>query len=289
MELEDIENPIVDILTSEEENPQWLVPNLWLQGTMVCLAGEPGAGKSLLCMAIGMAIASGSPALSGLVPAGEPKRVLYFDNENSSQDRNKYLRRAFQGLTRANKKEPDLGMLHTNFWVAADVLGTEDWEAVAGEYVQAIKPHAIFFDTATPCLNIGDENSNAEANQGIKGIKRLMNLTDPVATAIPIKHAKIRTEKGGRRTMRGAKHWQGAADQVQFQVKAAGRPRKDGLSLTRLEPDKVRAWGLPSTLYISPTWTNDKKSGLILAGSYTADKDHRKAEKDDDIGLAEPK
>jgi hypothetical protein len=86
--------------------------------------------------------------------------------------------------------------------------------------------------------------------------------------------------------LRGAKDWQGKADQVMFQVVAAGRPRADGLRITRLIPDKTRAFGLRHNIYISPHWTDAKgrvsskqRNGLVLKGDWQPDKEHRDAEK----------
>lgn len=280
------DNPIVEILTAEEQEPDWLVPNLFTQGTLVVLGGEPGAGKSYVVYTIMLAIAAGHQALSGLVPERDPKRIIYFDEENSNQDRDKYLRRSFNGLgglkSKRNPDGLDLSAIQDNFWAVHFHLGGDDWVDRAAEWVDFVKPHAMVFDTATPCFNIADENDNAEATQAMKGIRQLMRMTDVPSTAVVLKHAKIRTEKGGRRTLRGAKAWQSGADAILFQVKAPGRPRRDGLSLTRLVPDKVRAYGLHETLYITPDWTDDKRTGLSLAGSYSPDREHLKAEQADE-------
>ena len=94
-------------------------------------------------------------------------------------------------------------------------------------------------------------------------------MANPVSSAIVLRHAKINAEKGGRRTMRGAKAWQGAADAVMFQVRNPGRPLRGGLQNTRLVPDKTRAYGLGQSIYITPEWTDEGKSGLTLHASYT--------------------
>jgi RecA-family ATPase len=278
----DYQNPIIDILEAEEKPPDWLVPDLLLQGSLIALAGEPGTGKSYLSYTIGLAIAAGWPALGGLVPKMEPRRVLYFDQENGQQDRDKYLRRSFIGLKNAQGKAPSMQALFDNFFPTHFVLGGDNWLEMAEEYVLELKPHLMVFDTATPCFNIQDENHNGEAAKAVAGIRHLMKLTTPTCSAIVLKHAKMRTEKGGRRTMRGGKHWEGAVDGTMFQVKAAGRPRKDGLSLTRLEPAKTRAYGLRQTIYITPRWTDEARSGLVLDGSYKPDSAHKTAEEKDE-------
>ena len=279
---DDYENPIVDILTAEETPPDWLIPEMFLQGGFYCLAGESGAGKSYVSYTMALAIASGVPALNGIVRAGSPKRVLYFDDENSGQDRDKYLRRAWQGLKAQNHKEPPLGHLLLNFWPLSFALGGEDWPQVVSEWVERLRPHVMVFDTANACFNIEDENHNAEAGAAIKAVKRVMRETQPTSSAIVLKHAKTRTEKGQVRTVRGAKIWKDQSDGMLFQVKAGGRPRKDGLSLTRLIPDKIRAYGLQRSVYISPRWTDEARNGLVLEGSYKPSSEHRQREDRDE-------
>lgn len=272
MAVEDYENPIIDILTTTEDDPEWLVPDMLLQGTLMLLVGDSNVGKSYISYTLGLSIAAGVPALNSLVPAGKPRTVVYFDDENSRQDRDKYLRRIYIGLCCQNGgEEPDLGLLDQHFKPVHFALGNEDWEERATEYVEAFNPALIVFDTATPCFNIDDENSNGEAQRAAKAIRRIMRVADPVATALVLKHAKGPEE----RLIRGAKSWRGTADGVIFQVKARGRPRKDGLFLARLVPDKTRAYGMTQTIYLTPSYTDNKRSGLVLDASREPTREHK--------------
>ncbi len=273
-------NPIIDILTVEHTEPQWLIPDFLLQGSLVALAGEPGTGKSVLSYTLGLAIASGYETLSGIVPAGEPRRVLYFDQENGHQDRDKYLLQCWHGL-----KNPDVALLHEHFFPVHFALGQDEWPDVVAEYVDLLQPHVTIFDTTTPCFNIEEENSNGEATRATNRLRELARQTDPVMTILVIKHAKMLMKKGGRRTMRGGKAWEGAVDGTMYQVRAPGRPRNNGLSLTRLEPAKTRAYGLRRTIYITPEWTDTAMTGLVLSGSYMPNSAHSKAERDEDREL----
>ncbi len=226
------------------------------------------------------------PALSGLIPEGEPKRVIYFDEENSRGDRDKYLKRSFIGLIASNHGEaPGDADLDANFWPVHFALGGADWQETAAKWIEHIQPHLIVVDTATPAFDVEDENDNAEATRAMKAVRQLMALCEPTATALVLRHAKMRTEKGGARTMRGAKAWKSGTDGSLFQIRCAGRPRRDGLALTRLEPDKVRAYGLQQTIYITPRWTDSKRNGLALEGSYKASATHANAEANEDAGL----
>jgi hypothetical protein len=285
-------NPIVDILVGDDEEPPWLVPEMFLQGNLICLGGEPGAGKSYVSYTIGLAIAAGCKALSGIVPNGEPRRVLYFDDENSQADRNKYLKRSWTALMQGvsdEKRLTYLERLQDNFWPVHYHLGGDDWPERVEEWIDFMNandtpPHVMVFDTAASCFDIQDENNNAEASKCIKVLRHLMGMGDPVITALVLKHAKIRSDRG-RRTLRGAKAWIGMADSVMFQVKAAGRPRKDGLSLTRLEPDKTRAFGLSQPIYITPSYTDEARSGLQLDASFHASKEHTQRIREEESDL----
>jgi hypothetical protein len=52
--------------------------------------------------------------------------------------------------------------------------------------------------------------------------------------------------------------------------------------LTRLVPDKQRAYGLEHTVYITPSYTDEKKTGLLLEASYEPSRDHRRKESEED-------
>ncbi len=290
--VDDFDNPVLDVLYAEDTEPEWFIPDLILQGAAVILAGDAGTGKSYLSYTIGLAAASGCSALSGIVPAGDPRRVLYFDQENGLQDRNKYLTRSWWGLADSHGVPPDATLLQENFIATHFELGDDDWYERAAAFVERFQPRLMVFDTATPCFNIDDENSNSEANQAMKKIRRLMAMTTPVCSAIILKHSKVAQGKtpgatgGGSvpRMIRGAKGWKGAADALMFQVRGQGRPRKDGLAPTRLVPDKSRAYGLSGPIYITPSYTDAKRTGLMLEGSRDPNAEHRRALAAEDEG-----
>lgn len=272
------ENPIVDILCAEDVPPDYFIFDWFLQGTLVVLAGEPAVGKSYVSYTIALATASGRPALSGFVPEAEPRTVIYFDQENSTGDRNKYLTRSWRGLVDSQGEPPDVGLLHQHFIPVHFRLGDANWEATAEQFILHFKPRLIVFDTAASAFDIENENDNAEASKTVRSLRRLMALTDPVASCLVLKHAKSHVEKGGERRIRGATMWKSLVDQTIFHVKSQGRPRKGGLHLTRLLHDKKRAYGLTETVYITPSYTDEDKKGLVLEGSKKASSEHRRAE-----------
>ena len=247
--------PISELLTGTEPPVDWLVPEFIPRGSLIALAGEPGAGKSLLMYVISVALASGTPFLGWR--ASGPHRVLYFDQENSKADCTQYLRWAWNGLGR-----PDPRLLDVNLAFAHIVLGGPTWGATAEQYVRAVQPELIVIDTTTPACNVLDENDNAEATRAVQQIRRLHGLCAPSPAIVALKHAKVRAEGGGH-TLRGAKAWEGMVDSIVYHTKARGKTRSDGLRATKLSPAKTRAFGLRSELVINPSWTPDH-SGLIL-------------------------
>lgn len=244
--------PIADLIVSETPPVRWLIPGIIPEGYLIALAGEPGTGKSFTCYTLSLALATGTPFLG--IPL-TPRRVLYFDQENSMPDCIEYHKRAWHGLDC-----PDRELIAKNYFFYHFHLGGPHWVRNAAEAIQAVEPALIIIDTTTPCCHIQDENDNAEATRVINAIRSIQGP----ATVVALKHAKLHTEGDARYTLRGAKAWEGAVDSILFQLRSEGRPRQDGLCVTRIMPQKVRAFGLSSTIKVEPSWCHDNK-GIRLS------------------------
>lgn len=251
----DLQNPVGDILTGTDPIVEWLLPDVLPRGSLVTLAGEPGAGKSYLSYTLSLALATQQPIL-GATP-DRPCKILYFDQENSRPDRDQYLRWAWNALG-----QPSLNLINQNFWTYHFTLGGRDWAMKAAEVIAIHRPDMFIFDTTTPCCAIEDENDNAQASKAIDQIRRLQCITNPTSACLILKHAKVEKDHGTY-TLRGAKTWAGAVDSVIYQTKSAGHPRTDGLINTYLQPSKTRAFGLRQAWKIEPHW-NLTKTGLEL-------------------------
>lgn len=239
--------------------PPWLVEDLLLQGQMVVLAGDPGVGKSILAYTLALSVAFDLPFL-GLPTATGP--ILYFDEENSHPDLCEYLRWVWRGLGSPNLLKAPLVRIE-HFSLAGK--GLARWEllkqAAADQH-----PILIVVDTVTPACNIQDENDNAEASRALHHLRQVQAVAGPRCTVLLLKHSLTMHEDAPhRRTVRGAKTWEGETDGLIFHSLAPGRPRKDGLRRTRLIPGKVRAYGLREALSIDPSWIETKGGrGLVL-------------------------
>lgn len=247
------------ILSKEIIEPTWIVKDMIPLGTMIVLAGEAGAGKSYLCYSLAYAIASGQTFLGH---ATVPTRVLYFDEENAEPDFLQYNQWAWAA---AGAREPET----LDPWLQVEhfsLLG--GWQAPMTDAILDHKPGLVIVDTATPALHIQDENDNAEANRAIQTLRAIRAKAGIPITFIVLKHERQRDEQGHRRTIRGAKVWLGAFDQVLYHVIAPGaKRRKDGTRKTRLEPEKLRAFALDHKIEIDPIKVSGPPDSLILKGN----------------------
>lgn len=248
------------MLTTEVIEPKWIVRDMIPRGTMILIAGEAGAGKSYLMYYLSYAIASGKTFLGHPTV---PTRVMYFDEENAEPDFLKYNQWAWVAHGCPDKRGLD-------DWLR---IGRQDlltsWKEPMARHIREFDPGLVIIDTATPALHIEDENDNAEASRAIQSLRQIRELAGSRdLTYLVLKHERQRDDMTHRRTIRGAKVWLGAVDQVLYHTIAPGaRRRRDGTRKTRLEPDKLRAYALDHTICIDPHKTDVEPKALILKAS----------------------
>lgn len=253
-----------EIVSRDLIEPKWIVKDMIPRGTMIVLAGEAGAGKSYLMYNLTYALPTGR---SFLGHATVPTRVLYFDEENAEPDFLQYNQWAW-----AANGCPDLAV--ADEWVQIEHYKLlTAWKEPMARAVKEFKPGLVIIDTATPALHIQDENDNSEASRAIQSLRQIREVAgDPDLTFIILKHERQRDEAGHRRTIRGAKVWLGAVDQVLYHVIAPGaKRRRDGTRKTRLEPDKLRAFALDHVIAIDPKKIKGSPTSLILQASRLED------------------
>jgi hypothetical protein len=245
---------LLDVLTQPIQEPHWLVHGMFMRGTLVVLAGEPGVGKSTLSYYLAFAVAAGVPFLGHTTT---PTRVLYIDEENSRPDLIRYASRVWRGLNKPSVESVRLE--HFSL--------PPRWQPELLRLVRDWAPGLIIIDTASSALHLTDENDNAEASRAIHMLRQAQTTAGDETTLLVLKHERQRDDIGHRRTIRGAKTWLGQADAVFYHVFPQGsRERNDGLRKTQLEQDKLRSYGLDCPIEIIPSWTDASRSGLILQG-----------------------
>jgi len=258
------------ILAQQAVEPRWLARDLLPRGNTTILAGEAGAGKSFLSYTLAYCVATGLPFLGHQTI---PTNVLYFDEENGEPDFLQYNNWVWAGLN-----FPPLETLDQRLRIEHGTLVT-GWRERMLAIMEEHQPGLVVIDTATPAFAIKDENDNGEANEVMRRLRQFRRQVGQETTFLILKHEKMNDEIGHRRTIRGAKAWLGAADQVLYHVVARGRRRRDGLRKTKLVPDKIRAFGLRHALLLDPSWSGTQPKGLIL-NAYPTDSSDAAVEDD---------
>ena len=234
---------IRDIFEKSLPEPEWLIPDLLVKGSLNMLAGMPGVGKSYFSYYLSIALASGTPFL-GRPTVASP--VLYVDEENSPSDLFFYLRWAWEGLGK-----PSLDLLEKNLNILHFQLARNptQWHLALWEQIKEVQPVLTTVDTVTPACQIKDENDNGEANTTAQKL-RFCQHASPHSAMLLLKH--LREGSKGQVDVRGAKFWKGTCDSILYHKRHKGHPRKDGLSKTVIEPEKKRAFGLSHSIEIDP-------------------------------------
>lgn len=228
------------VLTEHPQPPKWVVERFIPQDTVIVLAGLEGTGKSVFSYATALAVATGQPILG--LPTTQ-LRVLYFDSENSRPDFGGYLRQLWLGMGAPNPKHIDEFLRIEHFSL------TIDWQHRFASICAEWKPGLIIVDTANSCFSIVDENSNAEAAK----IVSLVNQARPAESSVILMKHEREKKEGRDRSVRGAKYWLGAVDQVVYFSKAGGNPLPPyNLWRTKLTPAKKREYGLEHEIKITP-------------------------------------
>ena len=142
---------LAHMLTTPPPPVRWVAEGLVLREGVTLLSGEPGVGKSMLGMTLGVCVARGTPFLGGATAAGT---VMYVDAENGTSE----VHRRVQAMGLAVR---DAGQFHYLTSREHDMIQHRS-EIIA--YAEEINPTLIVLDSFRSLWR-GDENdSNAAAH-----------------------------------------------------------------------------------------------------------------------------
>jgi hypothetical protein len=155
-------------LERELAPPDFLFGEVISTTSRVMVVGPTGLGKTHLCLAIGVAVASGKDFLHWRVPA--PRRVLYIDGEMSRR----LLRARLQDAVRRADCPASANLFVVSREDCPDMppLNTEAGQKFVDEIILVTQPDLIFFDNVQ-CLVAGDMKDEEAWAQLIPWIRDL--------------------------------------------------------------------------------------------------------------------
>jgi RecA-family ATPase len=192
--------PLYFDFSGEPPEPDWLVDGLLERGTVTVLSADSGAGKSLLCKSMIVAMLQQRPWL-GRSTHGQ--RAMVIDEENFRR----VVHTRFRALGMTNDDRPNL-----RYFLRLGVqLGQDSWDRLVEEELKEFLPDVLIIDTASAATgtDVMDNSSVARLYSGT-----LRPLAD--ACAVILLHHERKPQQGGRRhagyAMMGARQWAGQAD-----------------------------------------------------------------------------
>ena len=187
------------------EPPRWLVENYLVSGSYAAIVGEPGAGKSLLAIEMGLSVANGLPMFGQRVQKG---RVLYVVAEGQGG----FGRRALAWLEARLTSDVQHPAPPGQFIVLPVAVNLTDPAAVRAFLGQAKahadEPRVVVWDTLNQ--NMGGANENdSEAMGAVNTAARAIRATWPEAAVVLVHHGR---KKDGK--IRGHSSLEGALDTI---------------------------------------------------------------------------
>lgn len=201
----------------------WLVEDLLVRGEASALVADGGVGKSMITMALALAVAGGQPTFLGQ-PLKRHGRVLYVDEENAAD----LVLQRLNALGIEEKHWANLDYL----WHAGVDLAREP-EKLLEEAVD-LEPELIVLDSLSRVALGVEENSNTDMSMLFK--KGIVPLARETGAAVVVIH---HTSASGNGRPRGATSIRNAADEV-ISIKAAETKDGEKTGVLNIFPDKPR-------------------------------------------------
>lgn len=169
------------LLTEHAPELKWLVEDLWCEGAVGILGGEPKCCKSFLALELAVAVSSGNPCM-GRFQVQSPGPVLLF----AAEDAQSIVRNRLAGIAKA--RNSDLATLDIQV-ITSEKLRLDhaaDVEAL-NQTVMKVRPRLLILDPFVRLHRI-DENSSSEVAPVLENL-RMMQRRHTTAILI-VHHAK---------------------------------------------------------------------------------------------------
>lgn len=149
----------------EEEDLDWLVPQMIARGQTTIFEGDPGVGKSYFLMWLAVHFCDGKrlPWQDKHDPV-EPLRVVYFDTEN-----------AMGAVTKGRLQDNGLknGANYLQLQEIFSLDNEEAFNALEKEVVQGFKPDIVIVDPINPYLGGADSYNAKDVQQALQNLRAL--------------------------------------------------------------------------------------------------------------------
>lgn len=192
--------PISELLAMPEEEPDWLVDQLFTVGSNGWVAAEPKVGKSWVVLELAYALSTGQPFL-GRFAVKQPRVVLYIQEEDSVQRVLRRLKRIIRGDASRQAPRDDYFLWSVRAGFKLDDLL---WLEAIRQEIIAYKAEVIILDVFNR-LHGSDENKQAEMTMILNNLTR---LTKDYGCSFIIVHHNRKPQQGnearGNQMMRGS-------------------------------------------------------------------------------------
>lgn len=192
--------PISELLAMPEEDPDWMVDQLFTVGSNGWVAAEPKVGKSWVVLELAYALSTGQPFL-GRFAVKQPRMVLYVQEEDSLQRVLRRLKRIIKGDA-TRRDPPDVKFR----WSvrAGFKLDSLAWLEKLRQDIETHKSEVVILDVFNR-LHGSDENKQAEMTAILNNLTR---LTHDYGCSFIIVHHNRKPQQGnearGNQMMRGS-------------------------------------------------------------------------------------
>lgn len=219
---------VAEMITTEPPPVAWVAKDLVVREGVTLLSGEPGVGKSMLGMTLGVSVASGTTFLSEPTEAGV---VMYVDAENGRAEAHRRIRAMGLELEDASKFHYLVSAEHDLIRDRAEIVG----------HAESIEPTLVVIDSLRSLWS-GDENDSGAAAQVMETAAALARVTK--AGVLVLHHVP----KNSTSAYRGSSAFAGAAEVVATLRRSGG---SEGASKTlTLAIEKCRPENPASDRYV---------------------------------------
>ena len=202
-----------ELLSSEDEEINWLIPGYIAKGSVFMLGGPGKGGKSYLMLDAAISLASAQPAWNR--PIEETSKVMYVDAENNKQE----VRRRIGRISKS-REWSSLDNLILRLHSPYDMTKAVDVNRLRN-LITSEEAEVVVIDSLIDFTGDANENDNSEMSRVMREFTDIARTTE--CTVIIIHHTRKgnRFNSGGQDGSRGASAIVNSVDDY-FELQGSG-------------------------------------------------------------------